>query len=211
MLALRSRMNPSPPSSLLEIAHGRRGHFCMESGYHSEWWFALDRLFDAPARLQPYVQALAARIKPHGIDAVCGPQTGGAMLAAMLATELGVACFTTERIQPPDDTSRGLFPVRYVVPAAQRAGLRGRVVAVVDDAISAGSAVRGTLADLAECGAQPRVIGALLVFGDAAARFAADRGLALEKIQHVPFGMWPPAACPLCAAGAPLERVSDAI
>ena len=39
----------------------------------------------------------------------------------------------------------------------------------MDDAISAGSAVRGTHADLIDCGALPVALGALVVFGDAAA------------------------------------------
>jgi orotate phosphoribosyltransferase len=81
-------------------------------------------------------------------------------------------------------------------------------VAIVDDAISAGSAVRGTHADLVGCGARTVALGALLVFGDAAGRFAAAEGLALESVAQVAFGLWPPAECPHCQAGRPLEAVS---
>jgi hypothetical protein len=94
-----------------------------------------------------------------------------------------------------------LFPVGYRVPDALRPGLRGRAVAVVDDAINAGSAVRGTFADLHACGARPAAVGALLVLGDAASAFAADRGVPLERIAHRPSSLWAPAECPLCAAG----------
>ena len=48
------------PSDLLALLAGRRGHFRMESGYHSERWFNLDRLFVDPARLQPFVDDLGA-------------------------------------------------------------------------------------------------------------------------------------------------------
>jgi orotate phosphoribosyltransferase len=81
---------------------------------------------------------------------------------------------------------------------------------MVDDAISAGSAVRGTLRTLRECGARPAALGALIVFGERAARFASDEGLPLEAVAELPFAMWLPAQCPLCAAGVPCERVSDA-
>jgi orotate phosphoribosyltransferase len=41
------------PPDLPALLAGRRGHFRMESGYHSELWFNLDRLFDDPAACSP--------------------------------------------------------------------------------------------------------------------------------------------------------------
>ncbi len=187
---------------------GRRGHFRMESGYHSEQWFNLDKLFDDRARLQPFVDELARRLSAHRIDAVVGPMTGGAKLADLIAAKLRIESFHTERHETPIAT--GLFPVRYLVPAAQRDRLHGKTVALVDDAISAGSAVKGTHADLLTCGAKPVACGALIIFGDAADTFASGQGLKLEAIARMAFGMWKPEVCPLCLAGIPVERVSDA-
>ena len=56
----------------------RRGHFRMESGYHSAAWFELGSLFDHPDGLSPFVTELARRLASHGVDSVCGPMTGGA-------------------------------------------------------------------------------------------------------------------------------------
>ena len=162
----------------------------MESGYHSGSWFELDRLFARPERLRPFVVELARRLGTHGIDAVCGPVVGGARLAGDVAAELGVGGFTAERFVMP--AASGLFPVRYLVPAEQRRALQGCRVAIVDDAISAGSAVRGTHADLLGCGAVPVALGALFVLGDMAGRFAADHGLVLEGIVRQEFGLWKP-------------------
>jgi len=194
---------------LIKLLAGRRGHFQTESGYHTEWWFKLDALFEQPARLRPFIAELARRLAAHRIDAVCGPMTGGAQLAQMLAAELGLEYFFTERFEQPGAT--GLFPVKYYVPAARREAVRGKSVAIVDDAVSAGSAARGTYADLVECGARPVALGALFVFGEGAARFARENNLALESIAEMSFGLWPPADCPLCRAGVAVERVSDAI
>lgn len=179
----------------------------MESGYHSEQWFELERLFVDPARLQPFVSELARRLAIHRIAAVCGPMSGGAKLAAAIAAELGVTYLFAERFETPAAT--GLFPIRYALPASSRAAAYGKSVAIVDDAISAGSAVRGTFASLLECGARPVAVGALLVFGDAAEQFATDKGIALASLVRMPFGMWPPAQCPLCKAGQPIERVAE--
>ena len=192
---------------IIKLLAGRRGHFQMESGYHSELWFKLDSLFERPAQLRPFVAELAERLAAHDIDAVCGPMTGGAKLARMIADELSVEYFFTERFEQPG--SAGLFPVKYLIPVARRDAVRGKAVAIVDDAVSAGSAARGTWADLVARRARPVALGALIVFGDAAAHFAAEHGLALEGIAQMSFGMWLPTDCPLCRAGLAVETVSD--
>jgi orotate phosphoribosyltransferase len=181
----------------------------MESGYHSDSWFELGRLLFRPERLRPFVAELARRLGSHRIEAVCGPMAGGAKLAEMIAAELGIPAFFSERFEPPGVA--GLFPIRYEIPAAAREALRGKAIAIVDDVISAGSAVRGTHASAISCGARPVVFGALFVFGGAAAEFAAQNHLALEAIALMPFGMWPPDKCPLCQAGMSLESISDAV
>ena len=194
--------------ALIALLAGRRGHFQMESGYHSEQWFDLDPLFADRERLQPFVRELAHRLAAHRIDAVCGPLTGGGVLAELIGAELNLPNFHTERFETPGAT--GLFPVRYVVPAAQRPRLRGKAVAIVDDAISAGSAMKGTHADLLACGAHPVACGALFIFGATAAQFAAEKNLSLEAIAQLPYALWKPADCPLCRAGVSVEKVSDA-
>ncbi len=195
------------PADLLDLLAGRRGHFRMESGYHSERWFNLDLLFEDHARLQPFVDKLARRLAAHRIEAVVGPMTGGAQLADMLGVKLGIESFHTDRFDTPGAT--GLFPVSYIVPADQRERLLGKTVAIVDDGISAGSAVKGTYADLLACGARPVVCAALIIFGDRADAFAAENNLQLESVARMSFGLWLPADCPHCKAGVSVERVSD--
>ena len=191
-------------STIAALIAGRRGHFAMESGYHSASWFELESLFEHPEGLRPFVSELARRVSSHGIDAVCGPMIGGARLARLIASALGIESFEAARL---DTKADGLFPVRYELSVDQRRRARGRRVAIVDDAISAGSAVRGTYADLVACGARPVALGALIVFGDAADRFAAEKGLALEGIERLPLDMWLPKECPLCGAGVGIDPV----
>ncbi len=197
------------PTSLIELLAARRGHFKLESGYHGDVWMDLEPLFQQPGRLQPFTADLSARLGRHGLEAVCGPLVGGAFLAQLIALELGLEFFYTERLPPlrPD----ALFGVRYRIPEAMREPMRGMRVAIVDDAINAGSAVLGTRADLLDCGALPAAMGALLVVGSAAARFSADLGLPLESVAQLDSGLWPPADCPLCASGAPLQDVAPPI
>src|SRR4051794_7584382 len=98
-------------AELLRLLAGRRGHFQMESGYHSEWWFELNALLQQTERLRPFVLELARRLAVHRVEIVCGPMTGGAKLAAMIAADLRVDHVVTERFEPP--AANGLFPISY--------------------------------------------------------------------------------------------------
>jgi orotate phosphoribosyltransferase len=55
------------------------------------------------------------------------------------------------------------------------------------------------------CGARTVAIGTLLNLGSAAAAFAEEEELALERLASLPNTLWEPSECPLCAAGVPLE------
>ena len=195
-------MSSSLDDEVIALMPARRGHFLLESGHHGELWLDLELLCLAPEPVRGLATRLAARVAPHGVDAVCGPLVEGAFVALMVAAELGVPFTYSERFPDPD--SRELFPVDYRVPRALRAKVRGRRVAIVNDVINAGSAVRATLRDLDVCGARVGVIGTLLVLGASAGRLAADRGVELETLASLPNNIWVPGECPLCARGLPL-------
>jgi orotate phosphoribosyltransferase len=155
--------------------------------------------------VRPLAVELAGRLAPYAVDSVCGPLVEGAFVALAVAAELGVEFAYAERIA---SAGEGLFPIEYRLPGPLRERVRGRRVAIVNDVIAAGSAVRGTLADLRVCGAKPVVIAALLVLGDAGGRFTAEQGVPLERLEAREHAQWVPEACPLCAAGVPLEDLS---
>jgi orotate phosphoribosyltransferase len=83
-------------------------------------------------------------------------------------------------------------------------------VALVDDVMSAGSAVRGTRAALQAAGAMPVVAGAILVLGDLGAGYFAEQHLPLAAVLRESYELWTPAACPMCLAGQPLEDAASA-
>ena len=188
---------------LLALTSPRHGHFHLESGHHSNLWLDLEGLFVQPARVRPFVTHLARALRPHKIAGVCGPLVGGAFLAQMLASALKAEFFFTERVMPGE--GEGLYQAQYHLPLAARSRVRDKRLAVVDDAISAGSAVRATYADVQGHGAEPVVVGALLVMGSAASPYFAERGVSIEAVTRVPFDLWVPAECPLCASGEALE------
>jgi orotate phosphoribosyltransferase len=187
---------------ILPLMAARHGHFLLESGHHGELWLDVDRLFVNPAALRPFARLLADRLAPHCVEALCGPLTGGAFLAQLVAEELGVPWAYANREVPRQPA--GLFPVAYPIPHELVEFIRNRRVAVVNDVINAGSAVRGALASLRAAGATAMAIASLLTLGEAPAKLAADAGIPLESLAHAPNRIWAPADCPLCMAAVPL-------
>jgi orotate phosphoribosyltransferase len=185
----------------------RSGHFRFESGHHGDRWLEPDLLLQRPRALRPFAIALGQRLlRQQRFEVVCGPLTGGAFLAQMVAEQCDVAFAFAERFAPPP--SDALYQVRYRIPAALRVGLRGATVAIVNDVTNAGSAVRGTYDDLVACGARPVAFGTLIALGDWSTTFAAEHDLALETLETLPNKLWTAAECPLCAADERLEDPS---
>src|SRR5437588_605544 len=82
--------------------------------------------------------------------------------------------------------------------AALRPVVKGKGVVIVNDVISAGSAVRGTYEDLAGADARVIAVGCLLLLGEAFPPFAEGYGLAVDALETAPHHLWTPQECPLC-------------
>jgi len=184
----------------------RRGHFLLESGHHGDRWLDLELLCLQPVIVRRFAGELASRLAKHNIEAVCGPLVEGAFVGLMVAAELEIDFSYSARFTPA--RTGILYPVEYRIPGALRSAVRGKRVAIVNDVINAGSAVRGTFSDLQAIGANPVAIGSLLVLGNLAAVFAIEREIALENIAWLDNVLWTPSECPLCTSGTPLEDVA---
>jgi len=197
-------MNESDRSqpSLASLMSSRSGHFLFESGHHGSLWLDLEALCLDPAAVRPFALELAARLEPYALQAVCGPLIEGAFVALMVASELGLNFTYAERL--PQDPGGDLFRYPYRIPSSLRPLLRDRRVAVVNDVIGAGSAVRGTLDDLSRVGARPVALASLMSLGPSASALAEQNRLSFETLVSLPFDLWTPSDCPLCARGEPL-------
>ena len=195
---------------VFHLLPSRTGHFRLESGHHGELWLDLELLCLDPAPVRRLAEQLAQRLAPHGVEAVCGPLVEGAFVALMVAAALAVPFTYANRRPDPDGPCPGrLYPVDYRIPEALRAAVRGKRVAIVNDVVNAGSAVRGTFTDLERCGAVVAAIGTLAVLGDWAPAFATDNRVPLETLACLPNRLWTPADCPLCATRVPLDATVE--
>ena len=179
-------------SRLLELAHPRYGHFDLGTGYHGDVWLDLDALFLRPALLRPYLGLLADWLREHRVDAVCGPMEGGAFVAYALADLLGVAFLAAYRA-----SAAGAYRLAWAGGAGEGIG-RWRV-AIADDAVNAGTAVRACARLLRDRGAVPVAVAALLAVGPASQIVPAELSVPFHAVDTVPSHAWQPADCPLCA------------
>lgn len=198
-------MSKPSAASFFELTSARRGHFELESGHHSELWFDLDSLFAVPARIDPFVAELSDALRPYEVTTVCGPLLGGAFLAQRVAQKLDSEFCFTERVMPRD--ASGLYRASYRLPPAFAARVSGQKLAIVDDVMSAGSALRGTYAELKTHSALTVVAGALMVLGETGSAFFAMKKVPVEAVVRQEYSLWLPSQCPHCVAGTPLENV----
>jgi orotate phosphoribosyltransferase len=184
------------------VLSARRGHFVLESGHHGDLWLDLELLCFHPDRVRPLAEELAARLRAYEVELVCGPLVEGAFVGLLVASALGVPfTYSTPRPRPHE---RSLYPLDYPLPPALAMKVRDKRVAIVNDVINAGSAVRGTFAALIACGARVVAIGTLAVLGEWTSKFVAKERIALTTLTTFPNQIWAPAECALCAAEVPI-------
>jgi orotate phosphoribosyltransferase len=199
----------------LPVMRPRRGHFFYESGHHGDQWFDLELLCLRPAALRPYITQLAQLVAPYKPEMVCGSLVEGAYVGLLVANELGSEFVYALREPSAISGQRSgktvpLFPIQYRIPDALHAAVRGKRVAIVNDMINAGSAVRGAYLHLKELGAEVAAVASLMVRGDGFAAFAAEHGLKVETLSRFTANLWTPEECPLCKKGEPLETWANA-
>ena len=191
-------------SRVIRLARPRSGHFDLGTGYHGDVWLDLDALFLRPALLRPEVRWLADRLLEHRVDAVCGPMEGGAFLAQAVADLLEAAFLAAYRVparQPGEATG-------YRLPRV-RGGIGGWRVAIVDDAVNAGTAVQACFDQVRDRGAVPVAVAALLSLGPASVATAAAMSVPFYAADTIQSQAWPAGQCPLCASGIPLTDPSS--
>jgi len=193
-------------SRLIELACPRGGHFDLGTGYHGDLWLDLDRLFLRPAVLRPHVRALADRLREHRVDAVCGPMEGGAFLAYALADLLGVAFLPAYRELAAEAGAGSGY--RLAAAGDAREGIGGWRVAIADDAVNAGTAVRACARRLREHGALPAAVAALLAVGPARQVVPAALSVPFYPVDTVHSQAWRPEDCPLRGDGIALTYPS---
>lgn len=175
-------------------------HFVYISGDHGAGWIDKDAIYPHTQHIEHLCRDLGDEVRTWGVEAVCGPATGGLIVAEWTAHALGVLSLFAEHGPVTEGRSlRGRFVLRrgYDKLAA------GKRVLVVDDIVNTGLSLRETATAVHDAGGQ--VIGAacLVSRGNVdAAGLGVERFAFLLEYQ-IP--AWPAEDCQLCRDGVPIN------
>jgi orotate phosphoribosyltransferase len=201
---MTEQLKGSFPQETLELLQQagavlQNDHFVYISGDHGSGWIDKDAIYPHTERIEKLSRRLAALLRGRGVDVVCGPATGGMIIAEWVAHELGALALFTEHDTPRPGELRG----RFVLRRGYDHVIAGKQVLVVDDIVNTGQSIRQTIEAVRVAGGAVIAAGTLVNRGnvDAAGLGVTDFVYLLEYL--IP--AWPEAECPLCRAGVPIN------
>lgn len=174
----------------------RTGHFRLSSGKHSDTYLQCQRALGDPARALELGRSLAEQLDAGQIDVVVSPALGGVLAGFAVAAALGKPFLFSERA--PGDPQRTMVLRRgQTLEPGQRA-------LIVEDVVTTGGSAMEVAALVEEAGAKVAGLAAIV-----------DRSGGLPDHERPPLPVsalltvapraYQPEACPLCAAGTPLD------
>jgi orotate phosphoribosyltransferase len=190
---------------LLNDAHAviENEHFVYISGDHGSGWIDKDAIFPHTERIEQLATALAELMADRRVDVVCGPATGGLVLAQWMGHRLkALAVFSEHDLEEQAEGRRAMRP-----PLVLRRGydklVAGRRVVVVDDIVNTGHSIRQTIEAVRAAGGEVVAAASLVTRGNVAGHaLGVDR---FEYLLEYKIAAWPEAACMLCKEGRPIN------
>jgi orotate phosphoribosyltransferase len=175
-------------------------HVVYISGDHGSGWIDKDAIYPTTDRIERLCRDLANGLSGWGVEVVCGPATGGLIVAQWIAHELGILSVFTEHDAAVEASAlRG----RFVLRRGYDRLVSGKLVLVVDDIVNTGQSLRQTAQ--AVRGAGGLVVGAACLVS----RGNIDAGgLGVDRFAYLvdyKIPAWPASECRLCAAGVPVN------
>jgi orotate phosphoribosyltransferase len=168
----------------------KQGHFLLASGLHSPVYWEKFRILQYPRYTERLCRLIVQHFKDQKVDLVAGPTTGGIILAFETARQLGVRSIFAEKMGEVRIFRRDFD----IAP--------GEHVLVVDDILTTGGSIRGTMDSISKLGGIVIGIGVLIDRSPEEMNF----GVPLFSCLRAPTAVYSPEECPLCAAHIPLVK-----
>lgn len=166
----------------------QEGHFLLNSGLHSQYYFQKFRILENPDATAQLCSIIAQEFKDKKVEWVIGPTTGGIIIAFEVARQLGLCCGFAEERNGKRVVGRGF-------------DIEDKRVLLVDDVMTTGKSLIETLGAIREKGGE--VIGVAVLI---------DRST--EKLPFIPFSVYKQEVvnfnrenCRLCKSGVPLQKL----
>ncbi|MCS7249816.1 MAG: orotate phosphoribosyltransferase [candidate division WOR-3 bacterium] len=175
---------------LLKYQVLKEGHFLLSSGLHSQYYFEKFRIIENPVLLTKFCSLIKKNFKDKKIDIVCGPTTGGAIIAYELARQFKKKLVIAEKENEKRVIKRG-----FVIKKTDR-------VLIVDDVLTTGASIRETINALKPFGCK---IAGIAVLIDRSVKKIEDFEYYSIYKKEIP--VFEKGNCPLCKKYIPLEKL----
>ncbi len=185
-----SNLNSEVMDILESVGAMKEGHFLLSSGLHSPVYWEKFRLLQYPVYAEKLCRLIVQHFKDQSVDVVAGPTTGGIILAFEIGRQLEVRSIFVE-----EEGEARVLRRDFEFKAGER-------VLIVDDVLTTGGSIKGTIDAVNKLGGVVIGIGVLV---DRRTE-EIDFNVPLFSCLRVPTVVYPAEACPLCAAGLPLVR-----
>lgn len=168
----------------------KEGHFLLTSGLHSPLYWEKFRILQYPHYTEKLCHLITQQFKQQKVELVAGPTTGGIILAFETARQLGVRSIFAEK-----EGGIRVFRRDFNIAPGER-------VLIVDDILTTGGSIRGTMNAVEKLGGIVIGIGVLINRSTEKIDFTVP----LFSCICSPTVVYTAEECPLCAAHIPLVR-----
>jgi orotate phosphoribosyltransferase len=178
-------------------------HFVYVSGQHGSGWIDKDAVYPHTQRTSALAAMIAERVSGEGFEVVCGPATGGLIIAQWVAHHLGVLAVFGEHGEVPERRHDPSGKRPFVIRRGYDRLVKRRRVLVVDDVVNTGFSIRGTIEAVRSHDGVVGVAACVCNRGDLAPeRIGVQR---LIDLTDITLDSWPRDDCPLCRDGVPVD------
>ncbi len=180
-------------------------HFVYISGQHGPAWIDKDAVYPHTERTSALAAMIAEQVGGEGVEVVCGPATGGLIIAQWVAHHLGALAVFGEHAEIPREQHSASGARPFVVRRGYDRLVRGRRVLVVDDVVNTGFSIRGTIEAVSSHDGEVTVAACVCNRGALAPQqIGVQRLIDLTDIE---LESWPREQCPLCRKGVPVNTM----
>lgn len=165
----------------------QEGHFLLNSGLHSKYYFEKFRILENPDAASSLCGIIADKFKDQSIDWVIGPTTGGIIIAFEIARRLNKFAGFAEVREGRRIVGRGF-------------DIKNKKVLIVDDVMTTGKSVRETIDVVNEKGGN--IVGIAVLIDRCSLKLPFEYFATYRKVVE----NFQPDVCPLCKEKVPLTK-----
>jgi orotate phosphoribosyltransferase len=172
---------------LKEMSVLQEGHFLLNSGLHSRYYFQKFRILENPDATSQLCRKIVDEFRNKHIDWIIGPTTGGIIIAFEVARQLGVYTGFAEERSGKRIVGRGF-------------DIKDKRILVVDDVMTTGKSIVETREAIREKGGE--VVGVAVLIDRSSGGLPFEVFAVYEQVVE----NFAPEQCPLCKANVPLSK-----